>query len=53
MGVCLHVHIHESVPKAERRALNLLGTRVTGSCELPDVGTRNGTQVLCQSSKST
>ena len=36
------------VPKRPEEGAGVSGTRVTGTCELPEVGAGNQTEVLCK-----
>ena len=46
--VCLYVCLQ--MPAASREGVGLLGAEVTGSCELPNMGAGNQTQVLYKNS---
>jgi hypothetical protein len=39
-----------AVPEVDRRGVSSLGAGVTGSCELPNMGTRYQIQILCERS---
>ena len=52
MSVCLHVCTFTMFSWCSWEPLEAMQfPGVTGSCELPDMGTENRTQVLCKSSK--